>query len=282
MSKLKLIFFLIALNPSFVIASPPPIQLANIYHPDIDLGNYFVSEKLDGLRGYWDGKNLISKEGNIYHAPEWFTKDFPSEVFEGELWIDRGKFEQTLAIIRNDSDDDMGWQKIHLMLFDMPKHQGTFKERLQAMQDLVVKSHSPYLKVIEQSAIYDQKTLMKNLDEVTKNGGEGLVLHRKDALYKNTRNDDLLKLKTYFDAEARVLKIISGKEKFQGMMGAILVENEEGIKFKIGSGFSDSNRKNPPAIGSIITYKYYGKTKDNKPRFASFLMIREDYNFVYR
>ena len=111
--------------------------------------------------------------------------------------------------------------------------------------------------------------------------GEDLSAKLK-RLLRATRNDDLLKLKTYLDAEARVLKIISGKKKFQGMMGAILVENEEGIKFKIGSGFSDSTRKNPPAIGSIITYKYYGKTKDNKPRFASFLMIRADYNFVYR
>ena len=276
----KLITFLFFLLFSISAkANPPPIQLANIYHSDIDLKNYLVSEKLDGVRGYWNGKNLISKEGNIYHPPKWFTKDFPDQVFEGELWAERGRFEEVLGIVRSDSDDNQNWQKIHLMLFDLPKHKGTFEERLQAMKDLVEKSNSQYLKVIEQSEISDQKTLLKRLDEVVKNGGEGLVLHRKDSLYQAVRNDDLLKLKTYLDAEAKVLKIIAGKGKYQKMMGAVLVENEEGIKFKIGGGFSDEMRKNPPVIGTIITYKYFGKTKDNKPRFASFLRVRQDYDF---
>jgi DNA ligase-1 len=281
MKNLTTFLFLLLFSIS-VKANPPPIQLANIYHSDVDIKNYFVSEKLDGLRAYWDGKNLISREGNIYNAPKWFIKDFPGETLEGELWIGRGKFEEVSGIVRNDSDDNQDWQKIHLMIFDLPKHSGTFKERLQAMQDLVKKSHSQYLKVIEQSPIKDQKSLMKHLHEVVKNGGEGLVLHRADALYQTTRNDDLLKLKTFEDAEAKVLSIIEGKGKYQKMMGALLVENEQGIKFKIGGGFSDEMRQNPPPIGTIITYKYYGKTKDSKPRFASFLRVREDYNFTSR
>lgn len=274
-----LLFLLFSISAK---ANQPPIQLANIYHSDIDLKNYLVSEKLDGLRAYWDGENLISKEGNIYHPPKWFIKDFPNETFEGELWIGRGKFEEVSGIVRSDSDDNQNWQKIHLMLFDLPKHSGTFAQRLQAMRELVSKSNSPYLKVIEQSFMTDKKTLLTRLNEVVKNGGEGLVLHRADSFYQATRNDDLLKLKTFEDAEAKVLKIIEGKGKYQKMMGAPLVENEQRIKFKIGGGFSDEIRKNPPAIGAIITYKFYGRTKDNKPRFASFLRVREDYDFVYR
>ncbi|MES2676727.1 MAG: DNA ligase [Pseudomonadota bacterium] len=280
MSKFKIIFLLIALASNLAQADAPPIQLANIYHSDIDLAKYLVSEKLDGMRGYWDGKNLISKEGNIYHPPKWFTKNFPDQVFEGKLWIGRGKFEAVSAIVRNDSDNDDDWRKIHFMLFDLPKHSGTFEQRLQALQELVTSANSPYLKVIEQSPVSDQKALMKSLNEVVKNGGEGLVLHHKDALYQATRNDDLLKLKTFADAEAKVLKIIEGKGKYQKMMGALLVENEQGIKFKIGGGFSDEMRQNPPPIGAIITYKYYGKTKDGKPRFASFMRMREDYDFI--
>ncbi len=284
MTKLKTLLFLFLLF-QFSANANPPIQLANIYHSDIaniDLKNYLVSEKLDGLRTYFDGKNLISKQGNIYNAPKWFTKNFPPEALEGELWIGRGKFEEVSGIVRNESDDNQNWQKIHLMLFDMPKHSGTFKQRLKKMQDLVRKSNSQYLKVIEQSEITDKKSLIKRLNEVVKNGGEGLMLHRGDSLYKTTRNNDLLKLKTFEDAEAKVLAITEGKGKYQGMMGALLVENEERIKFKIGGGFSDEMRRNPPKIGAIITYKYYGKTKNNKPRFASFLRVREDYNFIYR
>ena len=272
-------FLLFILFSASSNANPPPIQLANIYHSDIDLKNYLVSEKLDGLRAYWDGQNLISREGNIYNAPKWFTKDFPQETFEGELWIGRSKFEEVSGIVRNESDDDQGWQKIQFMLFDMPKAQSIFVQRLKMMKNLVEKSHSKYLKVIGQSKITDQKTLMKYLDEVVKNGGEGLMLRRADSLYKSTRNDDLLKLKTFEDAEAKVLGIIEGKGKYQKMMGALLVENEQRIKFRIGGGFSDEIRKNPPAIGTIITYKYYGKTKDGKPRFSSFLRVRQNYNF---
>ena len=61
------------------------------------------------------------------------------------------------------------------------------------------------------------------------------------------------------------------------MLGAILVEYKDGVRFKIGSGFTIQQRQNPPAIGTIITYKFYGKTKNNKPRFASFLRVREGF-----
>jgi DNA ligase-1 len=165
------------------------------------------------------------------------------------------------------------------MLFDIPKHEGFFKERILEMEKLVQESGSKYLSVIRQMKIRDEKHLMILLKEIEKKGGEGLMIHREDSLYSTVRNDDLLKLKSFFDAEAKVLKHFSGKGKYQEMMGSILVENEEGVRFKIGGGFSDQERKKPPIIGSVITYKYYGKTKNNKPRFASFLRIRENYDF---
>jgi DNA ligase-1 len=257
-------------------SNPPQIQLANIYHQDIDIKNYFVSEKLDGVRAYFDGKNLISREGNIYNAPSWFTKDFPSEHLEGELWIGRQKFELVSGIVRKEIPVDVEWQQVCLMLFDMPKNPAIFSKRLSDMQKLVEKSNSKYLKVIPQERISDKKVLMLKLQEINKNGAEGLMLHRADSLYQATRNDDLLKLKTHFDAEAKVIAYVAGKGKYQGMMGAIIVENEDKIRFKIGGGFLDEQRKNPPKIGSVITYKYFGKTKNNIPRFASFMRVREE------
>lgn len=197
---------------------------------------------------------------------------------EGELWVARGRFEEASAITRREVADD-NWSKIHFMLFDMPKHAGAFSERLAAMKNLVEKSGSKYLKVIDQIEILDEKTLMNRLHEVVKNGGEGFMLHRADALYKAEKNDDLLKLKTYEDAEGVVIAHIKGEGKYKEMLGAILVENEEGVRFKIGGGFSDKQRRAPPKIGSVITYKYFGKTKNGKPRFASFMRVRENYEF---
>jgi DNA ligase-1 len=252
----------------------PQIQLANLYHQGFDVTKYLVSEKLDGVHAYFDGEKLISREGNIYNAPQWFIKNFPHEHLEGELWIGRGKFEELSAIVRKEIPDE-NWKSVRLMLFDMPRHGGVFAQRYEAMKIAVAQTNSAYLQVIEQSKISSHEELTKRLHAMVKNGAEGLMLHRADALYQAVRNDDLLKLKTFEDAEAMVIAHIPGQGKFSGMMGALLVENAEKIRFKIGGGFSDAQRKSPPQIGSVITYKFYGKTKNNKPRFASFMRVRD-------
>ena len=264
------------LAANFSEAKTPKIQLANIYHDNIDISNYLVSEKLDGIRAYWDGKNLISRQGNIFAAPNWFTAKFPKTHLEGELWISRGNFELTSSIVRKKSGNKNDWQKIRFMIFDLPKSKEIFAKRFKQMKEITKKSQSKYLKTIKQKEIKNQKTLMRKLDQIVKNGGEGLMLHRKNSKYKATRNNNILKLKTFQDAEAKIIAHIPGKGKYQGLLGSILVENKEKIRFKIGSGFSDAQRKSPPKIGSIITYKFYSKTKNNKPRFASFMRVRKE------
>jgi DNA ligase-1 len=79
------------------------------------------------------------------------------------------------------------------------------------------------------------------------------------------------------DAEAVVIKHIEGKGKYRGHMGALLVQyiNAKGqqIRFKIGTGFSDDERKNPPPIGTKVTFQYRGYRKRGVPKFASFLRV---------
>ena len=118
---------------------------------------------------------------------------------------------------------------------------------------------------------------MHRLDEVVAAGGEGLMLHLGSSTYKNYRSDDLLKLKKHSDAEAVVIRHIDGKGKYKGLMGSVLVETDDGKQFKIGSGFSDAERRNPPAIGATITFKYFGFTNNGIPRFASFLRVRNEH-----
>ncbi len=264
-------------NSSYAKNGRPQIQLANVYRQNVEVEKYLVSEKLDGIRAYWDGKNLISRQGNIFKAPQWFVENFPAAHLEGELWIGRGKFEETLSIIQKDQIDEDGWKKIRLMLFDMPQHSGSFSERLSEIKKLTTISNSKYLQVIEQFEISGHENLMKLLAEITKEGGEGIMLHLRDSLYKAERNDDILKLKSYEEGDAKVISHIFGKGKFKAMMGAILVENEEKIRFKIGTGFSLEQRKSPPKIGSFISYKFNGKTNDGKPRFARFICEKSVY-----
>ncbi|MFC1750889.1 DNA ligase [Pseudomonadota bacterium] len=255
-------------------ASPPELPLANTYKPGVELGEYWASEKLDGVRAYWNGEKLISKQGNTYHAPEWFLADFPKHPLDGELWIARNSFERVMTIVR-DQTPGAEWRDVRYMVFDLPTPHLDFTARLSRLKKLLTDAHSPYIKPVEQFRLANHKALMDKLDEVVKAGGEGLMLHKGSTHYKAGRSNDLLKVKTYEDAEAHVIAHLPGKGKYTGMLGALLVETEDNTRFRIGTGFSDRQRREPPPIGSLVTFKYYGKTSRGVPRFASFLRIRE-------
>jgi DNA ligase-1 len=84
----------------------------------------------------------------------------------------------------------------------------------------------------------------------------------------------LLKVKLYRDAEARVVGHLPGKGKYEGMLGALVVERPDGLRFRLGTGFTDAQRRNPPPLGGWVTYRFNGFTKNGVPRFARFLRIR--------
>jgi DNA ligase-1 len=255
-------------------AERPQIQLATLYRPGINVKDYWVSEKLDGVRAYWDGRQLISRRGYVFAAPPWFTADFPNVPLDGELWIEREQFERVSGIVRRYQANSDDWLRVKLMIFDLPYSSASFSQRIEQMKTIVEQTDSPHLLMIEQLKLTSQHQLSDMLNAVVKSGGEGLMLHRGSAYYQASRSNDVMKLKRHYDAEALVLQHLPGKGKYTGKLGAILVKTEEGITFKIGTGFSDSERENPPPIGSTITFKYYGKTVNKVPRFASFLRIR--------
>lgn len=248
-------------------------QLAQVYQDNIKVKEYWISEKLDGIRARWTGSELITRKGNRIHAPSWFIKDFGKQVLDGELWLARNSFERTTSIVLRDIPTE-DWKHIKFMLFDLPLHKGDFTRRLSDLETIVDDSTSPYLFVIPHFRLADKDQLMAKLDEVVAQGAEGLMLHHQRATYQNGRSANLLKLKKHQDGEATVVAHLPGKGKYQGMLGAILVELDSGLQFKIGSGFSDLQRQNPPQIGTTITFKHYGYTAKGIPRFASFLRIR--------
>ena len=257
--------------------APPPVMLANIYHADTKLADYWVSEKLDGVRGYWDGEKLLTRGGELISAPGWFTAGWPKIPMDGELWVGRGKFAETVSIVLRQTVDDAGWRKIRFMVFDLPAHPGIFTERNEALKTLLAGVALPWVRQVEQLKVADHVQLRATLDRVVKNGGEGLMLHRGVSLYRAERSDDLLKLKPYQDAEAKVVGHLPGKGKHSGMLGALLVETAAGVQFRIGTGFSDADRRNPPPLGSWVTYRFTGlNEKSGIPRFARFMRVRAD------
>ena len=257
-------------------AGEPPLQLARVYQPGMDLQGYWVSEKLDGVRAYWDGQQLLSRGGNVIAAPEWFLRDFPDQPLDGELWMGRGRFAQVSAAIRRLQPKAEEWRQIRFMLFDLPASGVPFSERIIRMRQLTRDTGSYHLAMVEQRPATDHEALLADLDRVLAAGGEGLMLHHGDSVYQTGRTAALLKVKTFQDAEATVVDYTPGKGKYQGQVGALVVETEAGRRFKLGSGLSDAERADPPPLGSTVTYKFYGLTSTGLPRFASFLRIRND------
>jgi DNA ligase len=256
---------------------PPRLLLANRYRADVPLGEYLVSEKLDGVRGYWDGHKLLTRGGETVGAPEWFTAGWPSVPLDGELWAGRGKFEYASATVRQQTADDAAWRNMHYRVFDLPAHGGSFGERLTALQEVVARIDRPWVQAVEQHTVADRAALMMLLAKVVKAGGEGLMLHRTASFYRGERSDDLLKLKLHDDAEARVIGYVPGRGKYSGMLGALEVETAEGLRFRLGSGLSDARRRQPPPLGSWVTYRFDGvNPKTGIPRFAHFVRVRDD------
>ncbi|WP_305909955.1 DNA ligase [Methylomarinum sp. Ch1-1] len=253
----------------------PDIMQAKIFRPSIDVTEYWVSEKLDGVRARWNGKQLISKNGHLFHAPAWFTEGFPDVTLDGELWLARGQYQQTISIVSRKTPHS-GWRKVKLMVFDLPDKPKPFSGRVSAMRRMAKQLHAPYLGFIKQFRVVSGDELKQRLDQIVAGGGEGLMLHRQDSLYQYGRSDRLLKLKPYHDAEAVVIGYRPGKGQFTGKMGALKVRTENGKEFYIGTGFSHRERKNPPPLGSLISFRHQGYTDNGIPRFAVFIRIREE------
>jgi len=261
--------FLLLFLPLFLFAQKPDLLLLKVYK-DQNISGWVMSEKLDGIRAYWNGKELISRQGNVIHAPKYFIKNLPSFELDGELWSKRGDFENISSIVR-DSVPSKKWREITYNIFEVPNAEGNLTQRLEKVK----KFEGKYLRVIKQIPVKNHAQLQAFLKEIEQKGGEGVVVRNPKAPYIAKRTSQALKVKTFHDMECKVIQINEGKGKFKGMMGSLTCELENGIIFKIGSGFSLKVRKNPPKINSIITFKYKEFTKYGKPKFASFMRVRE-------
>jgi DNA ligase 1 len=253
----------------------PHLLLANVWNKSIDPTGWWMSEKYDGLRGYWDGQKLWSRKGNLIHAPDYFLAELPRDVaLDGELWIGHGKFEETMSIVRSETPDDR-WNRVRYMVFDAPRTKGTFEQRMQFLRATVSEGNR-FVKVVAQERCQGVTQLLAERDRVVREGGEGVMLRQPESAYEPGRSPTLLKVKPFDDAEATVIAHEPGKGKFVGKLGALRVRTDDGREFSIGSGFTDADRESPPPLGTVITYRFQGLTAKGLPRFPSYLRIRRD------
>lgn len=264
-----------AVHAAFARAGAPALMLAEVYRPGMSLDDQWVSEKYDGVRGYWDGKQLWTRGGERVVAPAWFTAPLPRQPLDGELWAGRGRFSRAVSTVRSQTPNDIAWREMHFMVFDLPAQAGDFTTRLAALRKLLPITDAPWVVAVPQERATTQDDLQALLDKTVKMGGEGLMLHRGASLYRGGRSGDLLKFKPFDDAEARVVEHITGKGRHGARLGALLVETPEGQRFRLGTGLTDVERDNPPPVGSWVTYRYNGTTAKGLPKFARFIRVHE-------
>jgi DNA ligase 1 len=251
------------------------VQLANTWPATRSPQGFRVSEKLDGVRAVWDGQVLRFRSGRRMVAPTWFVSALPALALDGELWMARGAFDRLSGVLRQSVPNDAAWREVQYWIFDSPGHSGTFTERVAFVESSLAAAQVPWLKPVAHQAVNDAKALQTLLKATVRQGGEGLMLHRSDALWLPGRTDALFKLKPEWDEEGLVVGHLAGKGRLKGQTGALWVQMPSGQRFALGAGLSDVQRRDPPPVGSWVTYRFPERTPSGLPRFASFVRVRE-------
>ncbi len=169
----------LAAQASAALASA--LMLATHWQSDLDPAVYLVSEKLDGVRAFWDGQVLRFRSGRLIAAPAWFTAALPSTPLDGELWLGRGSFDRLSGIVRRSVPVDAEWRQLRYMIFDLSGAPGPFGERAARVSSLLGAAGVPWLQALEQGRVPDRAALQRQLQHVVSQGGEGLMLHRAAA-----------------------------------------------------------------------------------------------------
>ena len=239
---------------------------------------WYLSEKLDGLRAIYSGSDLYSRSKNKFHVPAEFMAEWPDLVLDGELCCGRGKFKESISLVKNHNATYERYLADGLVysVFDAPLLAGNFSERIEKLK--VMLAGKKHIVVLEQTKIKNIEQVKEAFDSVLELNGEGLMLRKADDKYHYKRSATLLKVKQFHDAEAIVIAHNTGKGKNEGLCGALLCKMPSGQTFKCGSGMNTENRKNPPRLGTTITYRYFEVTGSGKPRFPTFVRIRADVN----
>jgi DNA ligase-1 len=243
----------------------------------VDPTGWWVSEKLDGVRAYWNGHTLVSRLGKTLHAPAWFLAALPPSIaLDGELFTGRGAFNETMRIVMQHAAEK-AWADVAFVVFDAPAEDGPFEARARALDALVAALNVPHLRAVEHVQCTGVAHLDAMLARVIEDGGEGLMLRKAGSRYVGRRSPTLLKVKTFHQGEAIVRAHLAGTGHNADRVGSLECELPNGTRFSVGSGLTDAERESPPALGSVITFRYQELSRDGVPRFPTYVGVRLDY-----
>lgn len=280
---------------------------------------WYVSEKLDGVRALWlphtkdvpwcdeIATGLWSRDGKVYHAPDWWIDQLPNVPLDGELWTDRGSFQDIVSTVKK-HEGTYGWKDVKFMAFDMPVkmeagiinfrtkdvkipelrlHPSISKPMIFRVANIVLNrlEHNRNFEVVKQTRLGHPDQLKDMLEEVVEKGGEGLMLRDPDSIWTQARVNTLLKVKPVKTMEVEVTGYYYGAGKYDGMMGALEVAIPHTNRLFKLSGFTDEERKVPSngmpfsrslyddcmfKVGDRIQISYRELTRDGIPKEARY------------
>ena len=282
---------------------PPPI-------------GWYISEKYDGIRAIWDGEKFISRGQKVFtYVPDYFKQLMPPGVaLDGEIWVSRNNFKDASRLSnlkvgssKTQKEIDKLWKgtndnnSVKYMVYDIPDSNQPFQIRMKLLEqiinnrvivwkDIMKEKNECPIRFTKQTLIESMEQLVNTYKKLTEQGAEGVMLRAPNSPYETKRSKYLLKYKIKDDAEAIVTGYTMGTGKYTGLMGSLdcdLIINKKpsGIKFNIGTGFTDKDRteyNNPKStsyipIGSIVSFSYMELSPDSVPRHPVYRGIRDDF-----
>ena len=244
----------------------------NPKNPPEDLTSFWWSEKLDGVRVFYDGKDLITRGGKTVRAPRDLLLNLPEGLqLDGELWAGHNTLDRVLAAMQVGPPDPT-WNQIRFMVFDSPQWSDeSFEERYQRLLEQRTDHPEEPWELVVQHRVRSFGELEKRVKKVTRVGGEGVVLRHKEALYRKGRNSKMAlkwKLSEFIEG------VLVGQHRKRSEAAADVpgvswvVEALENRRFLVRIYEHDVTPELVPGARVMISVR--GLTKDGNPRFPQF------------
>lgn len=161
------------------------------------VAGWWLSEKLDGCRAFWDGSCLRTRDSWLpILAPASVVSRLPKGIaLDGELWAGYGTLNAVSGLVRRKTLDAAEWTRlgVRYMVFDAPN---TDSEAFESRQAVARKlALGEMVGFVEQRKVSGAAEATTEMRRIVAAGGEGVVLRRPGHFYAFGRSRDMLKMK---------------------------------------------------------------------------------------
>lgn len=273
----------------FQYVEPMLAKLYKDYHDEINIEEWLMQCKLNGMRCIATKNGLFTRKGEKYvscpHIEEALRPFFdkhPEAVLDGELFNNglRQQLNEISKLIRKTvhitaEDLDKSRNLVHYYIYDgygfgLDKEH-PYHERKQWIDSNIIGKYTHVMKV-EDFDLESKEDLDKKYQSLVDDGQEGAILRHKKMKYEHKRSKNLLKVKPEDDDEAKIVNISEGTGNWSGT-GKIISLSWNGKEFDAtfkgtqeqGAQFLKDKNK---WIGKTVTFLYNGLTGLGTPNYA--------------